>query len=330
MTEAEKLGVEFFFEYRCLHVDFEKNELVLKNHEAILHRTHDVIIGADGAFSAIRNAMQFTDRFEYSQTYIEHGYKELRIPSGEDGKFLMEPNALHIWPRESFMLIALPNPNMTFTCTLFLPFEGPVSFSQLKSEESIRKFFEKYFPDALKLMPTLQEDFRDNATASLITIHSYPWVRNKVLLIGDAAHGIVPFFGQGMNAGFEDCRVLNELLDKHQDHWKATLAEFQQLRKPDADAISQLALDNFIEMRDLVADADFILRKKIEAKLHELYPDKWVPLYSMVTFHDDMRYSDAYRIGQQQKKIMDEVMAIPNISLSWQELDFGAIINKLS
>lgn len=329
MTEAEKLGVDFFFEYRCLHVDFDKSILTFKENEAIHHRTHDVIIGADGAFSAVRNTMQFTDRFEYSQTFIEHGYKELRIPPGEKGEFLFEPHALHIWPRESFMLIALPNPNMTFTCTLFLPFEGPVSFSQLTSPQAIQNFFEKNFPDAVKLMPSLIEDFRDNATASLVTVRCYPWVRNRTLLIGDASHGIVPFFGQGMNAGFEDCRVLNELLDKHDDHWKATLAEFQALRKPDADAIAQLALDNFIEMRDLVADADFLLRKKIEGKLHELYPDQWIPLYSMVTFHDDMRYSEAYRIGQQQKKIMDEVMKTPKIETQWESLNFEEIIKRL-
>jgi kynurenine 3-monooxygenase len=329
MTEAEKHGVEFFFEHRCVHVDFDKSELTLKENESIHHKTFDVIIGSDGAFSAVRNTMQFTDRFEYAQTFIEHGYKELRIPAGENGEFLFDEHALHIWPRESFMLIALPNPNKTFTCTLFLPFDGPVSFSQLTTPESIQQFFEKYFPDAVTLMPTLIEDFRDNATSSLVTVRCYPWVRNRTVLIGDASHGIVPFFGQGMNAGFEDCRVLNELLDKHGDHWKATLAEFQEVRKPDADAIAQLALDNFIEMRDLVADADFILRKKIEAKLHELYPDKWIPLYSMVTFHDDLRYSDAYRIGQHQKKIMDEVMKTPNLDSNWSSLNFEEIANKL-
>jgi kynurenine 3-monooxygenase len=227
------------------------------------------------------------------------------------------------------MLIALPNPDRTFTCTLFLPFEGPVSFQELKSEESINTFFEKNFPDAIKLMPSLLEDFRDNATSALITVRCYPWVRNKTLIIGDASHGIVPFFGQGMNAGFEDCRVLNDLLTKHEDHWKPTLAEFQQLRKPDTDAIAQLALDNFIEMRDLVADADFLLRKKIEAKLHELFPEKWIPLYSMVTFHDDVRYSEAYTMGKQQRKIMDEVMKTPGIETTWNTLDFASIVNRL-
>ena len=179
-------------------------------------------------------------------------------------------------------------------------------------------------------MPELLSDFRQNPTSSLVTVKCFPWVRNKTLLIGDAAHAIVPFFGQGMNAGFEDCRILNQLLDKHGDDWGTMLPEFQNLRKPDADAIAQLALDNFIEMRDLVADADFLLRKKIEAKLYELFPDKWIPLYSMVTFHDHIRYSEAYSTGQKHKKIMDEVMKMPEIESVWQTLDFKKITEKLS
>ncbi len=329
MTEAEKAGVDFTFEHRCLSVDFKKTELILQHHEAIKHKTHDLIIGADGAFSAARWAMQLTDRFEFQQTFIEHGYKELRIPVGDNGKFLMEPNALHIWPRESFMLIALPNPNMTFTCTLFLPFEGPHSFANLSSEAAIQQFFEKHFKDAVPMMPTLQEDFRDNATASLVTIYCYPWYRNKTLLIGDAAHGIVPFFGQGMNAGFEDCRILNDLLTTYKDDWQMVLPAFQQLRKPDGDAIARLALDNFVEMRDLVADKEFLLRKKIEARLNERYPDRWIPLYTMVTFRDDLRYSHAYATGQKQKAIMDEVLKTPGIEKKWESLDLESIINRL-
>ncbi|MBX2967432.1 MAG: FAD-dependent monooxygenase [Cyclobacteriaceae bacterium] len=328
-TEAEKQGVEFFFEHRCLHVDFNKTELTLQEYEAVKHKTFDLIIGADGAFSAVRGAMQLTERFEYQQTYIEHGYKELRIPAGDDGNFLMEPNALHIWPRDSFMLIALPNPDKTFTCTLFLPFEGTNSFSELDSPEAIQKFFAKYFPDACAMMPALQEDFRDNPTSSLVTIRCYPWARNKTLLVGDAAHGIVPFYGQGMNAGFEDCRVLNDLLDEYGDKWKKVMPAFQALRKPDADAIAQLALDNFVEMRDLVNDEDFIIRKKIEAKLHEHYPDKWIPLYTMVTFRDDLRYSYAFETGQKQKAIMDQVMKSPGIFENWQSVNLEAIVNRL-
>lgn len=330
MNEAEKLGVDFHFDHRCLDINLEKTEITFQHYGGTKHHHADLIIGADGAFSAVRGSFQISDRFDYAQHYIEHGYKELRIPPGEAGEFLMEKNALHIWPRESFMLIALPNPDATFTCTLFFPFQGLQSFDTLKTPEDVHYFFEKNFPDALKLMPTLVEDFRDNPTSSLVTIRCYPWVRNNTLLIGDAAHGIVPFFGQGMNAGFEDCRVLNQLLDRFNDDWEPALAEFQKQRKPDADAIAQLALDNFIEMRDLVADADFLLRKKIEARLHELFPDKWIPLYSMVTFHENIRYFEAYQTGQKQKAIMDKVMKQPGIEKNWSALNFEEIVNQLA
>ena len=353
MTEAEKLGVEFHFEQRITSVDIEMTQLEVQGSRFkiqnsspkssipacpagrqyptsnIQHLPFDLIIGSDGAFSAVRAALQFTDRFDYSQDYIDHGYKELHIPAGAEGSFQLEKNALHIWPRESFMMIALPNQDGSFTCTLFFPFEGAPSFSKLKTDRDVVEFLKTTFPDACKLMPDALKDFKTNPTSSLVTVKCFPWVRNKTLLIGDAAHAIVPFFGQGMNAGFEDCRILNQLLDQHQDNWNNVLPEFQQLRKPDADAIAKLALDNFIEMRDLVADANFLLRKKIEAKLHELFPDTWVPLYSMVTFQDHIRYSDAYATGQKQRKIMDEVMKIPDVEREWSSLDFEEIVNKL-
>jgi kynurenine 3-monooxygenase len=191
-------------------------------------------------------------------------------------------------------------------------------------------FFESTFPDAVALMPALLEDYNANPTSSLVTVRCYPWVKNNTLLIGDAAHAIVPFFGQGMNAGFEDCRLLNDLLNQHDDNWKNVFTSFQHTRKKDADAIAQLALDNFIEMRDLVADADFLLRKKIEAKLHQLYPNQWIPLYSMVTFHDSMPYSLAYETGKKQKKIMDEVMKRNGIERDWESLDFKSIVESLN
>jgi kynurenine 3-monooxygenase len=330
MNEAERLGTTFHFEHRCNTVDLEHTEIsfTLPTGKVITSKS-DIIIGADGAFSAVRGAMQFTDRFNYTQFYIEHGYKELHIPAGPSDTFLLEPNALHIWPRESFMMIALPNPDATFTCTLFFPFEGNPSFQTLSDKDAILHFFNETFPDACKLTPTLLEDYTANPTSSLVTVKCFPWVRNKTLLIGDAAHAIVPFYGQGMNAGFEDCRVLNTLLDQYNDNWENVFAEFQQLRKPDADAIAQLALDNFIEMRDLVADADFLLRKKIEAKLYELFPDQWIPLYSMVTFHPDIRYSEAYTTGQKQRMIMDKVMQTPGIENNWQNLNFKAIADAL-
>jgi kynurenine 3-monooxygenase len=324
MNEAERVGAQIFFEERCTSVDFQNTTLTTTSGT----KPFDLIIGADGAFSAVRWAMQITDRFNFSQHYIDHGYKEFHIPPGMNGQFRLEKNALHIWPRESFMMIALPNPDGSFTCTLFFPFEGETSFATLTTAEKFKTFFQKTFPDAVALMPGFLQDFELNPTSSLVTIKCFPWVKNKTFLIGDAAHGIVPFYGQGMNAGFEDCRILNELLSKHNDNWDAVLPEFQNQRKPDTDAIAQLALDNFIEMRDLVADADFLLRKKIEAKLHQLFPDKWIPLYAMVTFNDQIRYSEALAKGQKQKRVMDEVMKRPNIFQNWETMDFSAIVQQ--
>jgi kynurenine 3-monooxygenase len=332
MDEAEKNGVQLFFSHRCVNVDFEKTSLTLQAIGEASSQTFDfdIIIGADGAFSAVRSLMQVTDRFNYSQYYIEHGYKEMHLPAGANGEFLLEKNALHIWPRESFMMIALPNPDGTFTCTLFFPFAGTPSFDGLKTREQVHEFISSTFPDALALNPTLVDDYFDNPTSSLVTVKCFPWVRNNTLVIGDAAHAIVPFYGQGMNAGFEDCRILNGLLNKHADDWSKVLPEFQTQRKPDADAIAELALDNFIEMRDLVAEPQFLLRKKIEAKLHELYPERWIPQYSMVTFNDKLRYSEARSIGQKQKIIMDEVMKQDGLEQNWQQLDFEKIVNELN
>lgn len=331
LEEAEKQGVNLYFSHRCTAIDFEKTSMTLQAIGSASSQIFDfdIIIGADGAFSAVRSAMQVTDRYTYSQEYIEHGYKELHIPPGKYNTFQMEKNALHIWPRESFMLIALPNPDGSFTCTLFFPFEGKNSFAALKTDADVLRFFRENFPDVVKLIPALKDDFRTNPTSSLITIKAFPWRIDNTLVIGDAAHAIVPFYGQGMNAGFEDCSVLNHLLDEHNDHWNVVLNKFQSIRKPDTDAIAQLALDNFVEMRDLVADADFQLRKKIEGKLHELYPDRWIPLYSMVTFNDQIRYSTAREIGAKQNKIMQEVLRMPGIYDNWQQLNFGDIVNKL-
>jgi len=329
IKKAEEAGVEFFFSRRCTHVDLEKTTLTFSSGNTTFEKSFDMILGADGAYSSIRGAMQITERFDYSQSYIEHGYKELHIPAGKNNEFLLDKGALHIWPRESFMLIALPNADGTFTCTLFFPLEGKVSFENLKNDTQISNFFKVTFPDVVALMPDLLNDFKVNPTSSLVTIKCFPWVKNNALLIGDAAHGIVPFFGQGMNAGFEDCRILNDLLDKHHDDWQKASSEFQELRKPDTDAIAQLALDNFIEMRDLVADDEFLLRKKIEAKLHELYPERWIPLYSMVTFHEETRYSESLAIGRKQKAIMDEVMKTPHLQENWKHLDFEEIVNRL-
>ncbi len=294
------------------------------------HTSADLLFGADGAFASSRLSIQLqSDRFEYNQHYIDCGYKELIIPAGKNGEFLLDKNALHIWPRGSFMMIALPNPDGNFTCTLFLPFEGEKSFSNLKTDKQVEDFFKSEFSDAFTLMPTLISDFKTNATASLVTVKCFPWVfDNKIGLIGDAAHAIVPFYGQGMNCGFEDCVVLNELIEKHNDDWDIIFPEYEQLRKPDGDAIADLAIANFVEMRDKTADPKFILQKKIEAKFSQHYPDKWIPLYSMVTYSPHIRYSTALKEGQKQQKIMDEIMALNNIESIWESDEIESEILK--
>ena len=329
MNTAESQGVKFHFEYKCDEIDFDRTIAYVENNDTSLDIHADLIIGADGAYSAVRNAMQKTDRFNFSQDYIPHGYKELSFPATASNDFAIDKNALHIWPRKDFMLIALPNLDKSFTVTLFMAFEGGKSFNNIKTDEEIINFFETEFGDALKLMPDLVNEFNANPTSSLVTIRSYPWSKNNVSVIGDAAHAIVPFYGQGMIAGFEDCYVLNKLLDEHDDDWDSVLDEFQKQRKPDADAIADLALENFVVMRDKVADEQFLLRKKIESHIHSLYPDKWIPLYSMVTFNEDMRYSEALEKGNKQRAIMDEVMESLGPYQNWQKLDFNLIITKL-
>lgn len=313
--------VELHFEWRCIGVEPDIPAATFVHTATNEHRRIqcDVLIGADGAFSAVRDALHYRDRFNYCQEYLEYGYKELSIPAADGGGFRLEPNALHIWPRHSFMMIALPNTEGTFTCTLFLPFEGEISFEQLRTAEQVRAFFLRNFPDAIEHMPTLLEDFEHHPTSSLVTIRCYPWVIGRTALIGDAAHAIVPFYGQGMNAGFEDCRILDELLERFSDDWDAALAEYQRIRKPAGDAVAQLALDNFVEMRDKVADPLFLLRKKIEVLLLEHFPDLYTPLYTLVTFTPDVSYDEAYRRGQANEQIITAIMALPDIAHRWND-----------
>lgn len=330
MDLAEANGVQIFFNEKCEKINWQNKTVTFENNVGHQLSTinYQLIFGSDGAYSAARLNHQLQhDRFQYQQHFIDFGYKELLIPPATDGGFAMEKNALHIWPRGNYMLIALPNMDGSFTCTLFFPFEGDPSFASLDTKEKVTTFFEKTFADAMQLMPTLAEDFFNNPTSSLITVKCFPWVRkDEFALIGDAAHAIVPFFGQGMNCGFEDCSVLNNLIEKHADDWEKILAEFEQLRKPDADAIADLALNNFVEMRDKVADPKFLLQKKIEGRFSSKYPDKWTPAYSMVTFRPDLRYSEALRKGNFQQKIMDEIMAEPGIENNW---DSDMIENKI-
>ncbi|MGB0884002.1 MAG: FAD-dependent oxidoreductase [Flavobacteriales bacterium] len=314
----EHPDVSVHFDHKCRGVDLKNTKLLLENKVTgkRLESASDLIFGADGAFSKVRLSMQRSNRFNYEQEYIDHGYKELEIPANADGTHKLEKNALHIWPRGEFMLIALPNLDGSFTCTLFLPYEGETSFETLTSREKVHTFFQTYFPDTLDLIPDLVEDFYQNPTSSLCIIRCFPWVREQTALIGDASHAIVPFYGQGMNSGFEDCSILHQLLEDNDD-WTSILDQYQDLRKENADAIADLAMYNFVEMRDKTADPDFLLRKKIEKKLLKEHPDHWMPLYSMVTF-SHIPYAEALEIGKKQSKIMDEVMAyFPNIEEVW-------------
>jgi kynurenine 3-monooxygenase len=265
----------------------------------------DAVIGVDGAFSAVRQSMQRKmERFEYDESYLAHGYKELAIPPGLDGSWQMEKNALHIWPRKSFMMIALPNPDCSFTCTLFWEFEGPRSFATTKTDDHVRRFFDEEFPDAVPLMPTLLEDFRQNPTGSLVTIRCAPWYyKDKVALVGDAAHAVVPFYGQGMNAAFEDCVVLDECLEEFPEDRERAFAEYFSRRKVNADALADLAIGNFIEMRDKTASKTFRAKKKLDHFLEAALPGIYLPLYTMVTF-TRIPYAEAARRARLQDRIV--------------------------
>ena len=304
-------NVRLRFGQQCLGIDLKGQALHLLDTATQQEHTapYTRLFGTDGAFSAVRGALQKTDRYDYSQDYLEYGYKELTIEAGPDGTWQLEKNALHIWPRGQYLMIALPNLDGSFNCTLYFPFEGPESFAALQTPADVADFFGRVFPDAVPLMPQLTAEYFHNPTSSLVTIRCFPWTHDDdVLLLGDASHAIVPFYGQGMNAGFEDCSVLNELLDRHGDAaWPAVFAEFQAQRKPNADAMADLALYNFTEMRDRVADPRFLLQKKIEGRIAAQYPGRWTPLYSQVTF-SHTPYAEAWAAGQRQDAVMARLM----------------------
>lgn len=269
----------------------------------------DRIIGSDGAFSAIRYEMQTKGRFDYSQTYLDHGYKELSIPPNASGEFQLDKNCLHIWPRESFMLIALPNLDGTFTLTLFFQLDGPLSFDSIKTPTDLDAFFDTYFPDVKPLISDLHHDFFNNPTGQLCTVRCYPWTNDKMALIGDAAHAVVPFYGQGMNCSFEDCVVFDEMLENYYPNWDTIFSEYQKSRKPNADAIANLALQNFVEMRDLVGDKDFLHFKHVEHDLTELYPGIFRSQYELVTFSNEP-YKYALEQGARNSEMVKKIIRL--------------------
>jgi kynurenine 3-monooxygenase len=298
-------NVRVHFNHRCTDVDLTEPVAYLETESGQVTAKGDAVIGVDGAFSSVRQSMQKKlENFEYDESYLPHGYKELTIPPAPNGSWQMEKNALHIWPRKSFMMIALPNPDGSFTCTLFWEFEGPRSFATTKTDDEICDFFRGEFPDAVPLMPTLLQDFRDNPTGSLVTIRCAPWFyRDKATLVGDAAHAVVPFYGQGMNAAFEDCVVLDECLEKFPSDRERAFAEYFVRRKENADALADLAISNFIEMRDKTASKTFRAKKKLDHLLEALLPGIYLPLYTMVTF-TRIPYAEAARRAQRQDRIV--------------------------
>ncbi|MDA0568930.1 MAG: NAD(P)/FAD-dependent oxidoreductase [Bacteroidetes bacterium] len=293
--------------------------LNFKNRPDILH---DRIFGADGAFSAIREKMTHTNRFDFSQQYLPHGYKEIFMSANPQGGFRISEDGLHIWPRGNFMLMALPNPGGTFTCTLFAPFEGEESFENIKSNDDVMEFFKRHFPDAIQHLPNLIDDWNTNPVSSLCTVKCHPWnINSRVAIIGDAAHAIVPFFGQGMNSGFEDCTILSSLIDESaptsEADWHSLMDEYTRVRKPAGDAILDLALHNYIVMRDKTGDPDYLLQKRIEARIAAAHPDRWKPLYTLVTF-SHIPYADAWSRGEIQQAVMNKIMASTDISQNWE------------
>jgi kynurenine 3-monooxygenase len=309
INAAEECGATIHFNRRCTGYDLKTGAIRIRDEETGEETTVEagVVIGCDGSASSIRAEMLKLNRFNFSQQYLDYGYKELTIPAGPQGEHLLETHALHIWPRGNHMLIALPNVDGTFACILFLPFDGADSFAGLTTAAQVDQFFKSRFPDAVPLMPQLADNYFANPTGAMVTIKCSPWhVAGRALLLGDAVHAIVPFFGQGINCGFEDCSCLLELLDRYGADWPQLFAEFEKERRINTDAIADMAIENFAEMRDRVADSRFLFRKKVELALEARYPQLFVPKYAMVTFHR-IPYSVALARGAVQDRMLAEL-----------------------
>lgn len=340
MNEAERYAnVRFRFNERCTGFNIDTGEIEFKNGNSI---SCEVLIATDGAGSAVRGRLAATiPGFEVSEVFLEHGYKELHIPNGPGGEFLLDKNALHIWPRHQFMMIALPNFDGSFTCTLFLSrsnangvTDAPVSsagdrtpsLDQLTNEKLLLDLFVREFPDAVPLMPTLTTDFFQNPAGHLGTVRCWPWnVGGRVLLLGDSAHAMVPFYGQGMNCAFEDVRVLDRLIEKHGPKWQTVFDEYGKLRKPNTDAIQEMAEENFYEMRDATADPVFQRKRELETRLEQQYSE-YFSKYSMVTFCEELPYSKAQERGHRQDRLLMNICRdVDNVD----ELDLNVIMEKI-
>ncbi|WP_334078573.1 FAD-dependent oxidoreductase [Microbulbifer sp. M83] len=331
LDAAEDTGhVRIHFSHRLDSVDFDNNCAVFIDDESgsPVEVTFSRLIGADGAGSKVRQALVAAQDGSDSLEPLDHSYKELEIPAGADGGFLIEKHALHIWPRGGFMLIALPNMDGSFTVTLFLPNKGEASFAALQTQEDVFQFFEEYFPDVDALMPGLVDDFFANPTGKLGTVRCKPWhIGDKAILIGDAAHAIVPFHGQGMNCGFEDCVVLDQCIEQHYADWKQVFSEYDRLRAPNGAAIADMALENYVEMRDSVNDPQFLLKKAIGFELQKRWPEQFTPRYGMVMFQR-IPYAEAQRRGVINQQILDTLASgIESLDeVDWSEA--AALVKK--
>ena len=311
MTLAEETGkVTIRFNHQLLSADLEQNKLLfqLSNSLEEIELPFNRVIGCDGSASILRKSIVEKANIQYVKKPLGHGYKELTIPPLKSGKFRIEPNALHIWPRGNHMLIALPNNDCSFTCTLFFPMTGTKSFETVKTEKDILDLFQSQFYDAIKLIPNLVEDFQKNSTGDLASVYCKPWhLGDKALLIGDAAHAVVPFFGQGMNASFQDCSTLAKLMGQNKNDWKTIFNTFSSVQVENGHAIADMAIENYLEMRDHVNDTEYKKRRNVELKLERMFPGQFIPRYSMVSFHQ-IPYAEVYQRGGKQFKIIGDVL----------------------
>ena len=311
MTLAEETGkVTIRFNHQLLSADLEQNKLLFQLSDSLeeIELPFNRVIGCDGSASILRKSIVEKADTQYVKKPLGHGYKELTIPPLKSGKFRIEPNALHIWPRGNHMLIALPNNDCSFTCTLFFPMTGATSFETVKTEKDILDLFQSQFHDAIKLIPNLVEDFQKNSTGDLASVYCKPWhLGDKALLIGDAAHAVVPFFGQGMNASFQDCSTLAKLMGQNKNDWKTIFNTFSSVQVENGHAIADMAIENYLEMRDHVNDTEYKKRRNVELKLERMFPGQFIPRYSMVSFHQ-IPYAEVYQRGEKQFKIIGDVL----------------------
>lgn len=335
LSAAEAAGdVSIHFSQKCVGLDFGPSTLSVEDQESGQKSSLRFarVLACDGAPSAVREAFHKLPNFKCAEEQLGHSYKELCIPADSQGQYRIEKEALHIWPRGDFMLIALPNADGSFTVTLFLPNSGEWSFESLKDKSRLEEFFKKFFPDCIELISDYKKDFFTNPTGHLGTIRSFPWhYEDKVLMLGDAAHAVVPFHGQGMNCSFEDCLELDRCLDEFSGDWARAFVETEKRRKPNADAIAQMAIENYIEMRDAVRDPKFHLRKKLEWALEEKFPDRFLSRYSMVMFYHQYPYAEALERGKLQSEILQDLTAhIDELSkVDWIQAQ-SLIVNRLS